>query len=231
MKNRRNHLLFGVGALLLSGCVASQTGKDYHPFETVEIDSCLTILIDMSGSFATRWDDEAYPLFLELSETYFTEAMGTENRLVIAQLSGNNQAVLFEGKPADLQSRFRSPEDLVSFLRERSDGASSQVYRAIKSTTDYLLQMQGVSERTRLMTVVLSDLRDTGAGAARRTAGSSMIESLREYRERGGALALYYVGTEEMPRWESILAESGFSSNDYLIQGELTATPQLPKFD
>ncbi|GAB5407354.1 MAG: hypothetical protein Aurels2KO_55850 [Aureliella sp.] len=215
--------------MLLSGCVPSQTGKDYHPFETVEIDSCLTILIDMSGSFATRWDDEAYPLFLELSNSYFTEAMGTENRLVIAQLSGNSQAVLFEGKPADLQSRFKSPEELVAFLRERSDGASSLVYRAIESTTNYLLQMQGMTDQTRLMTVVLSDLRDTDP--ARQAAGGDMIESLREYRERGGALALYYVGAEEMPRWEKILAESGFTSKDYLIQGELTATPQLPKFD
>lgn len=231
MKSKCRGLLWGVGALLLSGCVPSQTGKDYHPFETVEIDSCLTILIDMSGSFAESWDDRAYPLFLELSETYFNEAMGTENRLVIAQLSGNNQAVLFEGKPADLQTRFRSPEELVEFLKKRSDPTRSHVYAALQSTTDYVLQMPGVTEQSRLMTVVLSDLRDSSTNASRSTSGREMVESLREYRLRGGVLALYYVASDEIERWETVLAESGFTDRDYLIQGELTATPQLPKFD
>ncbi len=223
-------------ALLLTvpmgGCIESQSVSQAVPFERNELDACLAIVIDMSGSFAESWDDRAYHLFLDLSEQYFTEAMGTENRLVISQLSGNERVVLFDGRPSDLQRKFSSPETLDAFLKAHSDPRRSRVYDAMTKTIDYVSSMSGVSDRTRMMTVVLSDMGDSESeDAARIASGRRMIESLTKYQQRGGGLALYFVATEENTRWEQIMAASGFQPGHFIIENELNSTPQLPRFD
>jgi hypothetical protein len=216
----------------IPGCIASQANKSISPFEANELDGCLAIVIDMSGSFAESWDDRAFGLFTDLADQYFTDAMGTDNRLVISQLSGNERAVLFEGKPSELQQKFSSPQAFSDYLKQQSDPTSSNVYDSVRRTVDYIRLLNGVTENTRLMTVVLSDLKDSESDRTTRIAsGTRMVETLRPYAERGGALALYFVSTDEIPRWRRVLDESGFQAGQYLIETELNAAPQLPQFD
>ena len=100
-------------------------------------------------------------LFLDLSDRFFTEGMGTNTRLVISQLSGSGDAVLFDGKPSDLRTRFKSPDELNQFLQERSDPSSSKVFESTTKTLEYVGSMSGVTERTRLLTVIMSDMLDS----------------------------------------------------------------------
>ncbi|QDV61990.1 hypothetical protein Mal65_11180 [Crateriforma conspicua] len=219
-------------AVAMVGCVKAVRTSERPAFERQELDGCMAILIDMSGSFADAWEERAYELFIELSESYFTEAMGTNNRLVISQLSGNDRVVVFEGAPVDLTRQFRSPEELNQFLKKKSDPSRSRVYASVSETLDYLSSMDGVTERTRLMTVVMSDLRDSESDQEKRNRiGQEMVESMNDYRNRGGALALYFVASDEVPRWKDILDRAGFLESQYVIQNELTRRPQLPRFD
>ncbi len=225
--------LFTVCSLLLAnGCMESPDPETIAPFEDQELDACLAIVVDMSGSFHDQWNDRAYDLFLELSERFFTEAMGTNTKLVIGQLSGSDQVVIFEGRPGDLKKRFGSPEALSQFLKDSADPKSSRVFAATGKTVDYLSAIPGVTENTRLLTVILSDMRDSETDPQAGTpSAEKMMESLKRYRAKGGGLALYFVAHDERQRWHALLQEAGFPPGHYIIEGQLSANPQLPRFD
>lgn len=219
-------------ASVVTGCVKVDSIKPIEPFEQEKLDGCMAILVDMSGSFASHWDERAYDLFIELSESYFVEARGGENRLVIAALSGSDRVVLFEGRPSDLQAKFKSPADLSQFLKQQSDASRSRVYESLGSTLDYMTSMAGVSGQTRLMTVVLSDMVESEPDRAlRRTNGYKMLEAMKRYQQAGGGLALYFVANDQVPQWRKILGEAGFESGRFVIENELTNTPRLPQFN
>lgn len=214
------------------GCVESQPVDRSKPFEVKELDACLAIVVDMSGSFAESWDGRAHKVFLDLMDRFFVDSAGGRSRVVIAQLSGEREAVLFEGAPADLRRRFQRPEDLSAFLKERSNPTSSEVFRSTRRTLDYVSNVQGVTERTRLLTVILSDMADTTSDLeTRKREGSAMLDSLTRYREQGGGLALYFVGREEIDRWRRILKKAGFEPGQYVIESHLVEHPQLPRLD
>lgn len=214
------------------GCIKSEAIGQASPFETQELDACLAIVVDMSGSFSNSWDDRAYDLFLNLSDRFFTEGMGSDSRLIISQLSGDEKAVLFDGKPSDLRRRFQSPEQLGQFLKEHSDPSMSRVFDSTTSTLNYVRSLPGVTKRTRLLTVIMSDMLDTESNADKRIlSGRRMVDALKSYREAGGGLALYFVATDEISRWQTIMSESGFEPGHYVIENELTQSPQLPRFE
>lgn len=221
-----------VVALATTGCVESQRNDDRQPFAADPIDSCLTVVVDMSGSFAGQLSTRAYPLLIELCDSFFTEGAGTESRVVICQLSGTEKSVLFQGRPHELQSSFNSPEELANFLQEKSDPGSSQVYKATDQAISYVCAIPRVSEETRLMTVILSDMIDSESRDPERTKnGKRMLASLRRYQELGGGLALYYVDEDETGRWSRILDKAGFLPGSYVIESTLVARPELPRFD
>lgn len=216
----------------LSGCVETQQIKNSGHFDSRELDACLAIVVDMSGSFSDAWDDRAYKLFLNLSEQYFTESMGSDSRLVICQLSGNDQVVLFEGQPDDLRSKFSGPDEFNAFLKEKSDPSSSKVFDATRRSVDYLSSISGVTENTKLLTVILSDMWDSELDPVLRTASrEKLLLSLSNYRQQGGGMALYFVAEEQMLEWQSLFDEAGFEPGHYIIENELVASPQLPQFD
>ncbi len=215
--------------LICSGCVEVPDDHVSTPFETTGVDACLSIVIDMSASFRESWDDRAYRLFLDISERFYTDAaMGGETKLVIGQLSGNEQVLLFEGRADDLRKQFNSPEAFNQFLKDRSDPVGSHVFEATRNAIEHIGAVSGVTEETRLLTVILSDMQDTHADPE---AQSQMMDALRNYQSRGGALALYFVSETEAPKWKSMLNEAGFEPGHFVVENELSASPQLPQFD
>lgn len=231
-KQRVFLMFIALAGLPATGCVESQGLSQSTPFERQELDDCLAICIDMSGSFRHNWDDRAYDLFMDISDRFFTEAMGNESRIIITQLSGEGKVVLFEGRPDDLQQKFQSPEDLNQYLLDHSDGGSSQVYRAMSRTLDHIGSMSGVTQDTRVLTIVFSDMQDTGAAVGNGDADrTEMMKSLRRYADNGGGLALYFVARDQVQPWRQILSEAGFEPGHFIIENDLTSSPQLPRFE
>ena len=219
-------------AALSIGCVKSDSIKQQAAFEVEPLDACVAIVVDMSGSFSDSWGDRAYRVFLEISEQFFTESLGGNSRLVLAQMSNNNDFLLWEGHPSELRSRFPSPEAFNQFLKERSDPQGSPVYDATKEAVSYVSTMHGVESQTRLLTVMLSDMIDYRADTAeQKTSGYQMLEALKTYQEQGGGLALYFVDHRETSRWQRILDKAGFESGQYVIQSSLVDRPTLPRLD
>ncbi len=224
-------VFMGIKLIILTGCVPNNAAEREAPFEVTELESVMAIVIDVSGSFRDKWDADAYRMFVNLSQRFFEESAGGEARLIISQLSANKQAVLFEGHPSDLRKRFRSPEEFSQFLLDNSDPSSSRVYDATRQTIDYMNGLEGVTESTRILTVILSDLRDSESdGTIRGSTGQAMLDSLSAYQQRGGALALYYVANEEIARWREVISRAGFEPGFYTIETEISAKPRLPDF-
>jgi hypothetical protein len=225
-------VLIAALGLPCGGCIESQSTTNPAPFEEQELDAALAIVCDMSGSFNSTWDDKAYPLFLDISDRFFQGAMGTKSRLVISQLSGGDQVLLFEGTPNDLRRQFRNPQELGQFLKEKADPSSSRVYESTHRTLDYVGTLPGVGPDTRLLTVILSDMLDSGPDSSSSQAAEQQLkDSLHRYQARGGAVALYYVAESERGRWTDYLQEAGFSTGRFRIESDLTSSPVLPDFE
>lgn len=225
-------------ALLVTpiGCIQEPVTQAHRPFEARELDACLAIAIDMSGSFRDSWekDGKAFRLFFEMMEQFFNEQVGEETEVILCQISNNEQAVIFQGTPEQLKRRFPSPTEFNQFLKDHSDPNSSRVYDATHQMLEHVNRLEGITESTRLMTVVLSDMNDSQKRNDEeqwKSSGNRMLTSLTKYRERGGALALYFVDQDEMPRWRKIIGEAGFTPGMYVVEDELVETPLLPKFD
>lgn len=221
-----------VAILISGGCVKPPNTKQSKPFEVVELESSLCLLIDMSGSFGNSWEDRAHKLFLQLLDAVSATGGGAESRVVIGQLSGNEQVVLFEGQPNELRRKFKSPEDLNNFLLEHADPTASKVYKSVRKIVDYAGSLNGVTNKTRMVTVVLSDMADNTQDAGEREkAKLKTLESLKEYHQRGGGLALYYVDPDQAKHWSQLLNEAGFGVGEFVIETSLSENPRLPRLD
>ncbi len=214
----------------LTGCVKSVDQGSSAPFESKEYDAILSIVIDQSSSFDAQWTAKAYTFFLKLMDQYFRETAGSDVKVILSQMSGSDQVVVFDGTPNELRAKFKSPDDLHVYLSDFADPSSTRVYHAIKKTVDYMKSRQGITDNTKMLTVVLSDLRDTEHDLKERNKiGNGMIASLSVYREMNGAVALYYADPERNSHWQSIFKKAGFEPGYYVIENRLSENPQLPK--
>jgi len=221
-----------VSILIVGGCVKRKFSKASKPFQTPELEAVLAINIDMSGSFSGSWKDRAHPLFLKLLDQFFTAGMGARTRVILGQISDKDRVVFFEGTPSDLKRKFRNPDAFHRFLVANSDPSASKVYQATQKTIDYVNALGGVTERTRLVTVILSDMVDSQADTkAGEQARNKMLQSLATFHDKGGGMALYFVSEDEVPRWRSILSQAGFGEGEFVIETSLSEQPQLPRLD
>lgn len=227
MLRKLSIILFGL--CLFGGCVKSVDQSQSAPFEKKEYDAILSIVIDQSSSFDAEWTARAYTFFLKLMDQYFRETSGSNVKVILSQMSGSDKVVVFDGTPNELRAKFKSPDDLHVYLRDFADPSGTRVYYSVKKTVDYMKSRQGITDETKMLAVVLSDLRDTERDLeVRNRIGNSMIESLSAYREKNGAVALYYADPERNALWEMIFSKAGFEPGFYVIENTLTENPQLP---
>lgn len=232
MMNYLAFTLLLVTLLLASGCIVATPKSKRAPLETKPVDAVLVVGVDLSGSFAADFSERAYPLLLNVMQSFFVEQMGDDCKVVLSQISSHDDVVLFEGTPRDLRRRFPSPDALAAFLLANSKPNSSPVFKAMNQTLHYVNQMADIGEQTEVLTVVISDLRDSEKDrAVWKKKGFRMLEELKRYQQRGGAIALYYVDLEQVDLWKRILEAAKFEPGMFVISNDLVEDPQLPSFD
>ncbi len=214
------------------GCVEKVAITRAKPFEVVELETSLGVLVDMSASYADSWGERAHRLFLRLMDELFRTGAGAECRVVIGQLSASEPVVIFEGRPNELRRKFKTPDSFNAFLKANSDPSSSKVYDSTRTMINYMSSLNGVTEDTRLITVILSDMQDSESDkAAWKASGDKMLASLKEYQKKGGGLALYFVAQDQTKLWREVMASAGFGLGEYVIETNLSESPQLPRLD
>ena len=219
---------------LAIGCVEKQDARNFTPFETEELDAVLAITIDLSGSFSRDWqtDGKAHRLFTNLIGQFFNNGMGTDSRLIIGQISGNGNMLLFDGTASEFMRKFNSPKAFNQFLASNSDPAGSKVYESFSQVLRYVNSIPEAGPSTRMMLVSLSDLLDNDASFNDWDDVSNALETpLGEFASKKGEIAMCFVDRNEKPKWRTFLQSAGFKPGTFAIETGLVESPQLPSFD
>lgn len=213
---------------ITAGC-EKRTPVEPTVFARAEDEYRLTIMVDLSGSFADKMADggHAYRFALRVIDEYFRNRIGFNDTLVIAQISAS-EPLLWEGKPLDLRREFPSASAFRDFLLQKSNPNGSLVYDGMHTTLEYLMMDPGVKAgRTKSALLVLSDLIDNGPEPGPRA--RRLKHTLAEYAACGGTIGLYYVDTSCLGIWTKVLSDTGI--REFEVESEIVGKPTLPNFE
>ena len=166
-----NRRMFLCLALVLSGC---QVHEEIHT-NAIQHDRrkyVCAILMDTSGSFQSLLfgrDGRAYEFCMETAKDFHDE-IGDDGTILLAQLSGNDDPLLWEGTPQQLMSSFSSAENLRDFIRSKSDPNASRLFGGLADAMAYLRRR---ADRTRSSAWSSSPTSSTTPQRRRRTASGS----------------------------------------------------------
>lgn len=162
-------------------------------FANSESKYVVSLTVDMSGSFAEKMADkgEAFAFTRGLIERYFRSRVGTSDRLIIGQISGTDEALLWEGVPLQLRKQY-SPENFARFLRTKSTpNGGSRVYESIAQSIEYVVADPAVaSGQAKSAVLICSDMLENSMNA--NESEKRMMDSLSRYARLGGVIGIYY---------------------------------------
>jgi hypothetical protein len=226
---RRKIPIAAVMVGLVLGC-----GQRRQPVETMLTEKnheyLVTILLDMSGSFQHfMWEDgKAYKFALQVIDKYFRDRIGENDQLVIAQISGVERALLWQGTPQQLRRDFPSASAFRTFLIKKSNPNASFVHEAVARTLDYMVNDPAMaSGKTKCGLLVLSDMEDTGEKTEELK--KRITTSLKDFGTAGGIVGLYYVNPDLVSKWRNVLRDSEIKS--YCVEPDFVSRPELPSFE
>ena len=190
----------------------------------------LTIVFDLSGSFAHLMADngKGYEFALLVMDHYFRDRIGKDDKIIIAQISGTDRSLLWQGTPAELRREFPTAETFRQFLMTKADSRGSLVHDGITHALNYVLSEPSIaSGNAKSAVFVLSDMVDNGPDtdqSKRKTA-----DALMNYGKQGGVVGLYYVDQMLVPVWRRQLRDAGIRT--FCVESEIVGNPTLPSFD
>ena len=229
MRRRRVIILLVTVLVMCCGC-----GQRRQPSATVLADKnqdyVVTILLDMSGSFQNMMleNGKGYKFALQVIDQYFRDRIGEPDQLIIAQISGNDRALLWQGTPQQLRRDFPSASAFRDFLGSKSNPNGSLVHEAVARSLDYMVNDPAVMNgKTKCALLVLSDMEDNGPRTE--DLKSRIMTALKDFGAAGGIIGLYYVNTDYVPKWRSVLKNSDIAS--YCVEADIVSRPTLPSFE
>lgn len=218
-------------AVLLCGCT-KHTEQDNQQVSLgrEDPDYMVLIAVDMSGSFASLMtkDGKGYEFTMRVADKYFRNSIGTNNRIIIAQLSAGDRALLWDGTPIQLRQDFPSANEFREFLLKKSHPAGSRIYDGIADAFDYVLSDPSVqSGKTRTAVFILSDFDDTFPN--REKSEQRVTQSLKAFAKTNGVVGFYFLDHFRVPTWRQHLRQSGIKQ--WVCESEIVAYPPLSSFE
>ena len=215
-----------LATLLICGCEKRRENAS----TIVEDDSefMCALIVDMSGSFSGEMAENgrAYAFANSILDKYFKDRIGTNDKLLIGQLSGRNEFLLWQGTPLQLRQDFASAQSFADFLRSKANPNGSPVHDAIAQTIEYVLDEPGVSSgKAKAAIFVLSDMLDTSAPDSKEKA----LQQFANFGKNGGVVGLYYVDQHLVTDWRSELRKAGVK--EFCVESGIVSRPRLPTFE
>lgn len=222
-------VLFASLCCIQTGCeLREQTqATAFHQHDSEQI---LTILLDLSGSYADLMaeDGRAYRFTLRVIDRYFRDRIGSDDKIIIGQLSDSDTPMLWEGTPSQLRREFPTADAFREFLVSHSHPAGSRIHDSIADTLDYLLDYPGVtSGKTQSAVFVLSDMLDTTSDSEE--SKDRMLGLLAAYGRQDVSVGLYWVHQSLVLAWRTHLQDAGIRR--FVVESEIVADPPLPSFE
>jgi len=198
-------------------------------FADEESEFVIAVLIDLSESFEPQMTEggQAYAFLMSLLDRYFRQRIGTDDQLILAQISGSSdRALLWQGSPTDLRKQFPDPKTFSTFLQSKANARGSCVHDSIVQTVEYMTNEPSVANgKARSALFVLSDMVDSGSNEVASRARA--IDAIRQLANVGGTFGFYFVDQTVLMSWKRELQKVG-------VEFSLTSDfrqPSLPNFD
>jgi len=223
-------VFLGASAALL-GC-GPEPERQARPFLQQQKDDqeegyILAIALDCSGSFATQ-DDKAWNFVCNVLDRYMRDRIGSSDQVLIAQLSGDNKPLVWQGTPIQLREDFDSADDFRKMLLKRSDPNGSRIHDGCVEVLSHLMSMPGVqSGKKKCVFLALTDFEDNAGDEVRSRA--RLVKSLKAFAQMKGNVGFYYVDQRFVQGWRKDLAEAGYPH--FVIQSEIVTNPPIPTFE
>jgi hypothetical protein len=215
-------------AVILSGC-EQRDKTESSSFNNDDSEVVLALVLDLSSSSIELFQEDRVGLQFtrSLIEHYQRAYPGRNGKLILAQLSGGGDPLLWEGNPTDLLRDYDSYGSLHQMLVSKSNPNGSRIHEGLSRTFDYLLKHRAVQDGARPAVFVLSDMLDNGADGTKYE--QRVMVSLKEFGKRGGISGFYFVHQSQLERWRTNLTDAGVT--DCLVSADIVARPPLPSFD
>ena len=215
--------------LTFAGCGERRESKEANLFPHSDAQYVVVIVMDLSGSFSHAMANEgkAHKFSVQVIDRYFRRRDALNDRIVLAQISGTEQSLMWEGTPLKLRKDFPSAESFRDFLLEKADGGGSLVDQGVANAIDYVSSHERfTSGNTKSVTLILSDMEDTGGDPG---SEQKLNQSLAAYGRQNGSVGIYFCGQLGVARWKDRLAQSGI--RNYVVESEIVGEPNLPSFE
>jgi hypothetical protein len=185
----------------------------------------------MSGSYSEQMrtdSGKAYRFLMRVVDAFFRDRIGSNDRIVITQISSVDRAMLWDGSPRALREEFPSPDAFRDFLLAHSNPNGSRVHDSIADALDYMMDRPGVAQKTtKSAVIVLSDMQENFPEPERSMA--RLTQALASYGRLGGVVGLYWVDQTLVPGWRKRLQSAGLRS--WVVESDIVASPTLPNFE
>lgn len=224
MKMSRRAFAAGCVASALAGCERRRESHD-SVFSATEMSRQVTIILDLSGSFKEMMAEDglAWSFTLRCIDKYFRASVGSEDRLVIGQISGTGK-LLFEGTPHSLRKDFTS-DTFRDLLVQSANGAGSALNAGICHCMEYVMASPRVAaKQVKTAVFILSDMLDT-TGETR----DGLMRKMAEYGTLGGVVGFYFVDEAVVLPLRSEMAQTGV--REYIVESEIVRRPSLPNLE
>jgi hypothetical protein len=218
----------------LTGCSPRRSRVESRGYEQQRVDSILVVVVDLSGSFVELFkpDGKATAHLLEVIQNYFHAriGLGKNDRLIIAQISGSTQPIVFEGSPREFHEQFGSATELRKLLLSKADPSRSRVYDSISDAIEHALDATGGVEQghCRMNLLVLSDMDDNASAS---TGLQRLDANLRRFHTQyDGVVGLHWLPPAQVRPWAERLRQLGFPATRCRVTGDTLPSAPLPNF-
>jgi hypothetical protein len=210
-------ILLGVPA-----CQRPAENNEQSPFgEKKQPDAVLAIDFDVSGSFANELD-EAWQFLISTVEIFFRDRQGQgfNDLLVLAQISGTPESILFSDTPAEFRRKFKTAADFKR-LFNGLDTTQSRVHSSLADTINHVTALKP----GRSLVIGLTDLEDSEPGSM-----PKLQEALRRYGKGGksGSIGIYWTNPNLKDAYATLLSVSVRHS---VVMHRKEGKPLIPRFD
>lgn len=218
-----------VGALFCaSGCHERDTTKAAS-LQPDSSEYVLLVAIDMSGSFREFMAEggRAYTFLLTALDEYHQQGLGSDFQVIVTQLSGNDEPLLWQGTPRQLRRDFPDPESFRDFLIAHADSGSSRINDGIAESIDYVLHTHSVARgNAKTVALILSDMEDNHSDDE--ASERRLMDALTTYAGRGG-IGFYFCSQKRMAGIRRKMEQAGYDM--YILESDIYGRPPIPNFE
>ena len=200
-------------------------------FEAANIDYLAVMAINMSTDFrrSMERDDAAFKHVLAVVDTFNRHTVGSEARLVMTQVSGVGNTLLWEGTPRQLRQQFATAKDFRRFVLDKKAGKPEAI-KGLVTTTKYLLNHEALDNPDcKPALFIISDAQDQREYAETFKDCAELAKNFTKISSRKGVCGWYFVDDANLDWAKEIVQRSGFS--DYRVEADIVRRPSVPRFN